>query len=192
MQRRRLCLLSILWLLCVAAMARAQPAVTVQTEYYDIYGWTAEELREQMVRFGVVWRDGKTYDALTTWTASWRYSWESGPSRCRITAVETSVAVLHRYPRWVNKKEAGPGLQHRWERYMAHLATHENGHKNIGIAATAAIEQAIRQMPALSNCQALEAAANGLAEEVLDTYRAQEASYDQQTGHGRTQGAVFP
>ena len=192
MQRRRLCLISVLWVLCVTATAWAQPAVTVKTEYYDIYGWTAEELREQMVRFGVVWRDGKTYDALTTWLARWRYTWKSGPNRCWITGVETSVEVLHRYPRWVNKDKAAPELQHHWTRYMSHLETHENGHKDIGIAATAAIEKAIRQMPAHRSCRALEAAANALAEETLDTYRTHEADYDRKTGHGRTQGAVFP
>lgn len=179
------------WLLLVTT-ALCAPLVTVETEYYDIYGWTAAELREQMVLFGVTWRDGKKYDALTTWFTRWRYTWESGLNSCKITGVKTSVEVLHRYPKWVNKAEADPALQHRWERYMANLKTHENGHKDIGIAAADEIETAIGQMPPARGCRALEAAANGLGQEILERYRALEADYDRQTGHGRTQGAVFP
>ncbi|VFQ45897.1 DUF922 domain-containing protein [Desulfoluna butyratoxydans] len=190
--QRRLCLLLLFGFLCLPATVRAEPAVTVRTEYYDIYGWTAQELRQEMGRLGTVWRDGKTYDALTTWMARWWFTWESGPGSCRVTGVETSVEVLHRYPRWANQDEAAPELQHHWARYMKNLKIHEDGHKRIGIAATAAIEEAIRQMPPHPSCRNLETAANALADEILDTYRAREADYDKKTGHGKTQGAVFP
>ncbi len=175
-----------------APTAGASPTVTVTTETYDIYGATAQELRDQMVLFGVTWKDGKKYDALTTWITRWHYTWESGIHHCEISGVETSVEVLFRLPKWVNKAESPPALRHRWERYMKALQMHENGHKDIGIAAAADIEAAIARMPAERTCEALELAANALGESILETYRALETDYDRHTGHGQTQGAVFP
>lgn len=179
------------WLFFISA-AWSAPTVTIKTETYDIYGTTAQELRDQMILFGVTWRDGKKYDALTTWFTRWRYTWESGVHSCEITGVETSVEVLFRLPNWANKDEAPPALKRRWERYMKNLMMHENGHKDIGIAAAAEIETAIRSMPSERSCETLEAAANALGERTLDTYREIETDYDRETGHGRTQGAVFP
>lgn len=172
--------------------AWSAPTVTVKTETYDIYGTTAQELRDQMVLFGVTWRDGKKYDALTTWFTRWRYTWESGVHSCEITGVETSVEVIHRLPKWANKNDAPPALKRRWERYIKNLMMHENGHKDLGIAAAAEIEVAISGMPPERSCEALEAAANALGERTLDSYREIETEYDRETGHGRTQGAVFP
>ena len=179
-------------LLLFVSTAWAEPTVTVKTETYDIYGTTARELREQMILFGVTWRDGRKYDALTTWFTRWQYTWESGVYACEITGAQTSVEVLYRLPRWANEEEAAPALRNRWERYMANLMVHENGHKDLGIAAATEIEEAIRAMPAELTCKALETAANTLGEEILDKYRALEVDYDQKTGHGRTRGAVFP
>lgn len=185
-------LVSLAALLVFAATAWSEPTATVRTETYDIYGTTAHELREQMALFGVTWRDGKKYDALTTWFTRWRYTWESGVYACEITGVQTSVEVLYRLPKWVNEEKATPVLRNRWKHYMANLMVHENGHEDLGIAAAAEIEKAIGSMPAERTCEALETAANTLGEQILDKYRELEVDYDRKTGHGRTQGALFP
>lgn len=190
MIKRTLALFSAL--LALASPAWCEPTVTVKTETYDIYGTTAKELRNQMVLFGVTWRDGKKYDALTTWFTRWNYTWESGVHSCKITGVRTSVEVIHRIPRWVNPDQAPPALWSQWERYMENLLLHERGHRDIGIAAASEIEAAIGRMPPERSCKALETTANALGERTLERYRELEADYDKNTGHGRTQGAVFP
>lgn len=185
-------LVSLAALLAFASTAWSEPTVTVKSETYEIYGMTAHELREQMVLFGVTWRDGKKYDALTTWVSRWRYTWDSGVNSCEITGVQSSVEVLYRLPKWANEEEAAPVLRNRWKQYMANLMVHENGHKDLGIDAAAEMEKAIMAMPPQRTSKALETAANTLGEEILHKYRALEVDYDQKTDHGRTQGAVFP
>jgi len=47
-------------------------------------------------------------------------------------------------------------------------------------------------LPAYVTCAELEQAADAVAERVLEQYRQQEATYDQETAHGMSQGASFP
>jgi predicted secreted Zn-dependent protease len=82
--------------------------------------------------------------------------------------------------------------EHHRDAYMAALRLHEDGHRRIAIEAGYEILQAINALPAYSSCSELELAADAVGESILEQYRRQEAVYDQNTGHGATQGVHFP
>lgn len=193
MFRRTVRLLACTLLLALPALsARAEPTVKVDTHYYDIRGASAAELRQQMSRLGPPDRDGRRYDAYTKWYVAWRFTYHEDGKSCRIERVTTSADVTYTLPRWKVPRAAAPELTAHWDRYLAALQTHEDGHRDFGVRGAHEVEQQIRALPAHGSCRELEAAANAAGHRVLDKYRAQELAYDRDTRHGATQGAVFP
>ncbi|MEJ2164967.1 MAG: DUF922 domain-containing protein [Desulfobacterales bacterium] len=60
-------------ILGLATVSGAEPTIMINYDYYDVEGQTADELREQMNIYGVVWSNGNTYDAYTGWNVKWHY-----------------------------------------------------------------------------------------------------------------------
>jgi predicted secreted Zn-dependent protease len=172
--------------------ASAEPEVHVDHEYYEIRGETAEQLRQAMNAQGTMWKNGKTYDAFTSWNVSWSFDRRTGRNGCYLDSVRTVVKVTHRFPRWKDRLFAPLDLQEKWNGYMKALRKHENGHKDIALGAAREIESSLINLDPSPNCEEIRVRANELAREILRKYEEQEAEYDVTTRFGETQGAVFP
>jgi predicted secreted Zn-dependent protease len=179
-------------LLGLPCCACAEPEVHVDQEYYEILGDTAEQLRQAMNAQGMVWKNGKTYDAFTSWNVSWSFDRRTGRNGCYLDSVRTVVKVNHRFPRWKDRLFAPLDLQEKWNGYMKALKEHENGHKDIAFGAAREIESSLINLDPSPNCEEIRVRANALAREILRKYQEQEAEYDATTRFGETQGAVFP
>jgi predicted secreted Zn-dependent protease len=103
-----------------------------------------------------------------------------------------SVQVTFTLPQWEPPPAASKELIDQWNAYLDALQQHENGHREIGVAAGQAIYQALGRLPSYDACDALERAADAACQQILDQHRQQELDYDQATNHGATQGAHFP
>jgi predicted secreted Zn-dependent protease len=103
-----------------------------------------------------------------------------------------SVSVVISSPAWVQPASAAPAVVDRWNRYMNALITHENGHRDRGIAAGDKIYNKLSAMRREGSCPVLANDANASANAILAEYNASDSQYDKDTGHGKTQGAVFP
>jgi predicted secreted Zn-dependent protease len=79
----------------------------------------------------------------------------------------------------------------RWERYLAALEAHELGHRRFGLEAASAVERSLSSLIAEPTCQQLETAIAAAAETVVEQYRERERRYDEETKHGRADGARF-
>jgi predicted secreted Zn-dependent protease len=172
--------------------ASGEPELHVDYEYYEIRGETAEQLRQAMNAQGTVWKNGKTYDAFTSWNVSWAFERRTGKDGCYVDSVKTVVKVLHRFPKWKDRLFAPQDLQEKWGTYMKALKEHEDGHKDIAVGAAREIEWALSGLDASPNCEEIRIRANALAREILGKYEEQESAYDAITRFGETQGAVFP
>jgi predicted secreted Zn-dependent protease len=172
--------------------ASGEPEVLVEYTYYEIRGDTAEQLRQGMNAQGTVWKNGKTYDAYTSWNVSWSFERRPGRNGCYVDSVKTIVKAIHRFPRWKDRVFASFDLQEKWNGYMKALKEHENGHKDIAVGAAREIEWALTNLDASPNCEEIRIRANALAQEILRKYEEQESAYDAITRFGETQGAVFP
>ena len=133
--------------------ASAEPEVYVDYEYYEIRGETAEELRQAMNAQGIVWRDGKTYHAFTSWNVAWTFDRRPGRKGCYVDSVRTVVKVSHRFPRWKDRLFAPLDLQEKWNAYMKALKEHENGHKDIALRAASDIESSLTNLDPSPNCE---------------------------------------
>ncbi|MGD8371157.1 MAG: DUF922 domain-containing Zn-dependent protease [Syntrophobacterales bacterium] len=185
----------IILIICVislASLVRAEPKVIIKYDYYDIRGNSANELRQQMNRFGIKWTNGKTYDAFTSWRVRWNYQYNASERGCAIRSVATTVHIVYRMPRWINYASAPYDLRDRWDIYIRALKVHEDGHRDFGIKAATEIERAIAVMTPRKTCEELGEEANGLGYRILEKYANEEKEYDARTNFGETQGAIFP
>jgi predicted secreted Zn-dependent protease len=173
--------------------ARSAPAVKISYQYYPIAGTTASELRSQMNRFGPHDEgEDRRYDARTDWRVQWSYRYGMQNGLCAMQQVNTQVGITFTLPQWKSSSGAGRSLVQDWQRYMASLQLHEDGHKDHGVAAAQDVQQTLRQLPHATSCAILEANAKAAARAVIQTYNAKDLEYDHTTRHGYTQGAVFP
>ena len=171
--------------------APAPAAVGERTEYYEITGSSARELRKAIDRLRPTDAKGERFDAHTKWDVRWRYQLTLGERSCALREFGTSVQILITLPNWA-RRPAGSALAARWERYSEALSEHEREHVAIGVRAASAIQERVSALEAAPTCQLLEQSIKTKAESILDEFRAEEATYDRRTRHGATQGALFP
>jgi predicted secreted Zn-dependent protease len=175
----------------LSSSAFATPKVNINTEYYSIYGSTANELRNEMNTKSSIKQSGNTYDAYTSWFVNWRFNWNENNGQCSMTSVKSTVKVNFTLPKWENSNSAAVNLKQRWKPYYNALIAHENGHKDFGINAAKEVEKRLSVLSA-KNCSSLKSKANSLGKKIIDKYVTLEKEYDKNTNHGMKDGAVFP
>lgn len=167
--------------------------ISVQTVYYSVTGKTANELRSQLNQRGVIHPpSGQCFDGYTNWRVNWNYRYQTQGNTCRVGSANVSTNIKITLPKWKRPSSISSGLKNRWNRYIAALEVHENGHKKNGLDAGKDILQTLRSMSAYPTCEELGLAANVAADEVIKIYNQKDIEYDRVTEHGRTQGARFP
>jgi len=165
--------------------------VTEHYEYYKVAGNTEQELRRQMSRNGTKWNDGKTYDALTTWDITWDYTYNTTEEGCSVASFTTDVDIIFRLPKF-ESAGAPPALSSKWDNYMTNLVIHENGHRDLALEAAAELNRAVAELGPTSNPSELDRKIRALGKEKMAAMKNIQVDYDHSTGHGKTQGAVFP
>lgn len=179
-------------IIIISPVPAVGPQVSVGYNYYSVSGETAQQLRKQMSQFGPQDSQGRRFDGWTKWNIRWTYRWYDSGDRCKITSSQVKVDIRFTMPRWQPAANASLSLVQHWQRYLAALQLHENGHKDNGLKAAQEIDQILAQLPTAASCSALEVKANQSAQQIVKRYNQADIAYDQQTSHGRTQGAVFP
>jgi predicted secreted Zn-dependent protease len=166
--------------------------VNVKYEYYEIKGNSEKELRSQMCRNGCRVNDGTTYDSVTAWHWKMDYGYDRAPGACSVDSFKVALEIDYRYPQWVHAGDAPQPLMDKWNDYMKHLVTHENGHRDIAVEAAARLSRAVAALPPAQSCAELDREVRALGHKHMEELNADQKDYDETTGHGRTQRAVFP
>jgi len=160
-------------------------------KYYDVRGTTIEELRHEVYSRGPYDSTGQRFAGWAEWRIRWWYDREQVPQGCKVSRAVTETDIEYTLPRWVEAANAPEELRETWNRFVEALTVHEQGHGDLARALAAEIEFAIRNLPPEPTCEELDRKVNELANRMILEDRTQEA-YDLATGHGQTQGAVFP
>lgn len=112
-------------LVATAPPLLAQPAITVERNYYTVSGTTPRELRRDMGRKGP-----KGFWAYTRWRVRWSRD-------CKV-----SLQVTYTFPQ-LERREALPlPLRRKWDAMLRRLAQHEEQHAAHGLAAAREVEAA--------------------------------------------------
>lgn len=192
MTSRPLLIVSVACLFMVASSTGVR--AEERTAYYPISGNTANELREAMDRLRPTGSDGKRHDAITTWDIPWRYHVVAVEEWCAVQSIEVSLDLLTTLPKWTNEAGAPAALVKQWRGYLAALAKHEDGHRQLATKAAAAVRElgVHIKVPQRANCADVGRTIDAAAKALIQEYQAKERQYDEETDYGRTQGARFP
>jgi len=121
---------------------------------------------------------GTAHGAHTAWDVRW--AWPDD-GRCSPVTVTTNIVVT--FPRWDPPPDAPAASVGNWQRYVARLAFHEQGHVD-------RIQGAAVQIPEVlgaAGCEGIGAA----GKDALTLIDALNAEYDAETQHGELEGATL-
>lgn len=157
---------------------------------YRVTGATASELRSSMLMAGPE-KDGRRWFGMTDWEVQWQFRYEPTESGCSMEWVGVEFSSRMTLPVWDGERGADPALVREWRVFARALRMHEEGHTATGLRAAREIRRRLQSVRA-NSCRTIAEEANSTAHEILDHFRQREREYDRETGHGRTQGAVWP
>ncbi|RTL65177.1 MAG: DUF922 domain-containing protein [Hyphomicrobiales bacterium] len=174
---------------CLAVLSAigtgAQAGVTeaVVRKPYRVQGNSAAEVRADLKAKGPDGWDGYTY-----WHVDWRYVYKPADAGCGIREVATQLTITFTMPSLETDNSV---LKAAFDDYLTRLQVHEDGHAENGREAARRIDAGIAALTA-ATCEELGRVANAFGHRIVAETAAADKTYDAATGHGRTQGAVFP
>jgi predicted secreted Zn-dependent protease len=170
------------------------PRVTVKEnfKFYDIDGSTPDELRAQMKRNGTAWNDGKVYAALTTWDMHYNYDITGSDGSYHLDSIKTDVDIEILLPRLAPAAKASELMASTWNTYLGNLKRHEFGHRDIAVGIGEEIYQALSALGSNSSKSQLDHEAQSIIKAKFKKLKQSQIDYDQQTHHGKNQGADLP
>jgi predicted secreted Zn-dependent protease len=188
-------LLGLLSLSPARAQSHAKTSVGVvrshaEKVYYEVEGDTPHALAMQLDQRGPRAR-GQRFFGMTEWEVNAEYRWRERPNGCAIDELTVHVAVQTHLPRWRRPAHASSSLRGAWSRFLAALDGHEDGHRALAEEAAESIRRRLATLRTRT-CRRIEAQAHREMLALLDEYERRNLAYDAETGHGRTQGAVWP
>lgn len=189
-RRRQAGLLGLLWsLLWAITPAHARVEETHAQRNYPVHAQPGEPLRAALNAATPIEVNGRRFHGYTRWNVRWNYRWwREASGRCRITEVTVRLQTEVQLP---ELRTATPAQRAAFDRYLAALSRHEQGHVQFGRDAAQAVDEAIAQLPEAPDCPTLEREANALGRRLIEEHAERERAYDQATRHGATQGATL-
>ncbi len=166
----------------------AKPVITTRYEYYDIRGSTKQELRDQLRRAGPH-RGGETV-AYTERNISYNYQ-TGGTAACSVVSYQVTMAIIYHMPRWQQATDSSAPLAQEWNKFVQALQIHEDGHAQNARDTAQAVDKAIADVSAFSDCRRTKAAVVAAAQKAISQCDRLDTEYDQKTMHGIKQGAAL-
>jgi predicted secreted Zn-dependent protease len=160
-------------------------------EYFTVTGQTSLELRAGIEAKGPVGENGRHSDGYTRWSMSWTFGKTPDDTGCIADQVSVDLDIHMILPRWDTPPGADPRLIARWNRYLAALRTHEDGHRYRAESAAGELRRALVRERA-TDCATLETRLDSMANALLAELRKRQAAYDQDTNFGKSQGMNRP
>jgi predicted secreted Zn-dependent protease len=168
------------------------PRVRETYDTYNVHGTSIPELRAGLSRNGVRMNNGDIYDALTSWDVKWEYDYDRSHGGCSVDDFRAVVDVTIRYPRWISNDGAPAPLVDAWNDYLHSLIQHEQGHRDIAVAAADGLIRAATALPPAATCADLDRAVEALGRSFMKRLALEQQAYDAETSHGAMQGADLP
>lgn len=177
----------------LASPYAAAPGVEVieQREVYDLDAVKLRALRRQFdERRGDAGAGGdavgRTVQRLET-----RYTLDMGPDGCRLRDLSLELRVTIHLPRRRPKGRRPDALGRRWDRMLAALTLHEQGHRDNAVWAALGLHRRLSGLGVAPDCLVLERIAQRERFKMELRYLQRDQSYDRRTDHhGVRQGSV--
>lgn len=174
-----------------AAAPASGPEVSERREYYDLRSTSLRALRREMdERKRAAGIDGKAL-GLTRQDIETSFALVPLPDGCRLSGVSVKLSITIHLPRWSPPKPPASFLQERWDKMIAGLTLHEEGHRDNAIAAAQELHRELSGLGESLDCLELERAARRASFQAQVRYRLRDRNYDKRTRHGERQGSAL-
>jgi predicted secreted Zn-dependent protease len=160
-------------------------------DYFIVHGETSSALSAEIDAKGPVGENGRRSDGYTRWSMSWTFGMTDDATGCVANRVTVDLDIRMTLPRWDTPPGANPQLITRWNRYLAALRTHEDGHRYRAEATAGDMRRALFRERA-SDCRTLETRLDSMANALVAQLRERQAAYDRETDFGQKQGVRRP
>lgn len=159
---------------------------------YRISGFTHDDIYREMQRKGPGTDEIGVRLGLhvSQWRWSFRYGEDPG-GRCRLREARVLLRSTVVLPDWTNVSTVRPEVARGWREFVTALRGHEEGHRSRAKAQGVFLWQSLLGLEART-CDDLQRLVEATAEQVIEEGREAQLEYDRHTGHGATQGAVWP
>jgi len=177
-----------------SAPATRSPRPTVRTEVervsYVVGGGTPDDILDALVANGPK-AEGETFFGITESSVDFLYETVPAQVGCQISNVQVVLHLTITLPEWAAPADAGPDLTRDWGRFRRALADHEDHHREIAEDGANALLDAVFDLHR-TTCESVREEARRRLERGEIEIAALHRRYDAETGHGQTEGAVWP
>ncbi|MEM1055936.1 MAG: DUF922 domain-containing protein [Bacteroidota bacterium] len=169
----------------------AKPVYSIiDIESYEVTGTTQGEVLASLRELGP--KSGqRDFFGMTETEMSYRYWKTPGDDGCRLEQIRLDLHVVITLPTWEPPRGTPYELKRDWARFETALRRHEDGHREIAEWGAREVYHALRSLRT-PTCDTIDDAGREIAQRLRETSELRQAAFDRQTGHGRTQGAVWP
>jgi len=183
-------LAALVLMLAVVDSVRGADSLTIVTNFYSVTGSTSREIRRSIEEVRPSGFKPGT-DALTAWQIQWRSSMMMANGQCRLTGIEVQTTVVITMPSWRPPTNAPPELVQRWVKYYQALMRHEQNHARSALLAAEAMRKQLPGLGPEASSAVLQSKIKTAADAIIAQHRKRDADYDQETDHGRKDGAAL-
>ena len=129
--------------------------------------------------------------ANTSYWLDWSYGTSADGQACTITNPAVGLHVTTLFPKWVPGPHASSSLASKWSTFITHLYTHEDGHAALAKQYAADMYSYLSGLSTGYACAPPKQAIDAHLQDEIAQLNTANASYDRQTGNGKTQGVVI-
>ncbi len=135
--------------------------------------------------------EGNTYYALTGVETGFRYRHVEEGQTCALANIGVQARVVMRIPQWSDNRAAAVPVREAWTVFVDRLLGHEAEHYRIIEEGARRIYNGLRDLK-VHSCEAADAHAQRMIQQISDDQASANESYDQESNHGAREGAVWP
>ncbi|HEY1644776.1 MAG TPA: DUF922 domain-containing protein [Candidatus Saccharimonadales bacterium] len=164
--------------------------VTDPIYYYQVYGYTGQELKAEMNECTPNVQAKGTFFAITKYTTNFTFNWVETNGVCSVSSYTVGVHFAQAFPEWNNSPYDENGLDSYWSSWISSLIGFEQGHINIISQYADQLLSGLASYPSSSDCgiggsdfvSAVISYGNGIMNQGIDA----DQSYDSGSGYGPT------
>jgi predicted secreted Zn-dependent protease len=136
--------------------------------------------------------DKSRYYARTDWHLGGNWYWKPTSRGCEVDHGEVTMQMTMTLPIMAEQKGVAATVQTRWTRFISNTITHESGHVNIALQGARDYQRELGNSQPAVDCSVLKSNLQDLFDRAFSSIDEANVTYDAETKHGVTQGAVFP
>lgn len=168
-----------------------QLEVTRGDTTFPVTGSTKEELRSSIHDYARAnWSDSQAA-AMTAVSIGAELRCQEYSDGGALIRANVKLAMVVHLPQWPGAAQAAPPLRQAWDKLVRALGVHEDGHVAIAKKHAAALRDELRTLQIQPSCDEMLRLASDRVKVANDRQAKAQQAYDDETGHGATQGCVL-